>query len=191
MKVVNLLGEDFSEACKSLYAKASDNDYDLIVGIATGGLHVLDNMNTFNSIDKLILKRQRRSTKKKNKLNVSRFLRLMPMFILNKLRVLEVYLAERKFHQKGMLRDTADILVLNGDVEILKIKNIKKILIVDDAIDSGSTILDIIDFLKSKGINGEIHTAVLTVTFKKPLITPTFTLYNQVLLRCPWAMDVK
>jgi hypothetical protein len=31
----------------------------------------------------------------------------------------------------------------------------------------------------------------LTVTFKEPLVQPDFTLHNRILLRCPWAMDVK
>lgn len=190
MIVKNALGTSFTKECNELSnVVVAKFRPDLVIGIATGGLHVLDSMSEFNDIDKLYVKRQRASTKKKESRNVKKYLKYVPYTILNLIRKLEVFFAEKKF-MKARIRESHNIIVLRGDLNILNEKELK-ILIVDDAIDSGGTILDTIDFINSFDSSHIIRTAVLTVTFKEPLVQPDFTLYNQVLLRCPWAMDVK
>lgn len=72
-----------------------------------------------------------------------------------------------------------------------KIKNAKSILIVDDSIDTGATVLAIQNVIKSLNPHIIIKVAVLTVTHKKPYIEPEYTNYTRTLLRCPWAEDYK
>lgn len=190
MIVKNILGANFAKECNELSnVVVAEFKPDLVIGIATGGLHVLDSMSEFNGAEKLYIKRQRASTKKKESRNVKKYLKYIPYTILNMIRKLEVVLAEIKF-MKGRVRDSHDVIVLRGDSNKLNEKELK-ILIVDDAIDSGGTILDAIDFINSFETSHIIRTAVLTVTFKEPLVQPDFTLYRRVLLRCPWAMDIK
>ncbi len=71
------------------------------------------------------------------------------------------------------------------------IRKARKILLVDDAIDTGSTVLAIKNFINSVNQNSTVKIAVLTTTHKEPYIEADFALYNRVLLRCPWAEDYK
>ncbi|MDE7154721.1 MAG: phosphoribosyltransferase domain-containing protein, partial [Muribaculaceae bacterium] len=63
----------------------------------------------------------------------------------------------------------------------------QNILIVDDAIDTGKTLLSILNELN----NVNFKTAVLTVTIDNPKVTPHYNLFKNVILRFPWARDAK
>ena len=66
----------------------------------------------------------------------------------------------------------------------------RKVLIVDDAVDSGATMLAVAEALREANPEAEIRTAAITVTTPKPLITPDYSMYKD-LIRFPWSMDAK
>ena len=72
-----------------------------------------------------------------------------------------------------------------------QIKKTERILLVDDAIDTGSTVLAIKNFIHTIDANIEVKIAVLTTTHKEPYIKADFSLFKRVLLRCPWSEDYK
>ena len=65
-----------------------------------------------------------------------------------------------------------------------------RVLVVDDAVDSGATLATVIEAVRGVGGMREIKSAVLTVTMHDPLARPDFTLYDEnVLIRFPWSLD--
>lgn len=65
-----------------------------------------------------------------------------------------------------------------------------KVLIVDDAVDTGSSIKALIQFLESA--NSDIlavKSAVITTVTKKPLYTPDYSLYKNKCFIFPWSVD--
>jgi hypoxanthine phosphoribosyltransferase len=65
-----------------------------------------------------------------------------------------------------------------------------RVLVVDDAIDSGATMATVVEQLRDAvGDGGEVRTAVLTITTRTAVFQPDFTLYRQTLCRFPWSHD--
>lgn len=67
-----------------------------------------------------------------------------------------------------------------------------KVLLVDDAIDTGMTLKIVKNFLVNQfNETNDIKIAVVTSTNRHPVMEADFFLYNRVLIRFPWASDVK
>ncbi|HBQ8591393.1 TPA: hypothetical protein U5G31_005092 [Klebsiella pneumoniae] len=192
MKIVNLLGNDFDDACRRLHDHIEEKYHpELIIGIATGGAVVVEKMKYQEDRNILIIKKQRPFTKTKNKMKFDSWLPYLPEWINNILRLAELSFNEYRFNKKGIIdNDSTGIEILKGNVE--DIFKAKKILIVDDSVDSGATLKNCVQFIGGIMQTGtEIKTASLNVTFKKPAIFPTFLLYNRTIVRYPWANDVR
>ncbi|MCL2597907.1 MAG: phosphoribosyltransferase, partial [Paludibacter sp.] len=84
-----------------------------------------------------------------------------------------------------------EIGILSNDLSFFENPQIKNVLLVDDAIDSGATIRDTEKFLKTKNENWHIKVAVITQTFAQPLRKADYQIYNRVLVRFPWSNDFK
>lgn len=66
----------------------------------------------------------------------------------------------------------------------------KKILIVDDALDTGYSIRAIVDYLADKGYkSGLIKVAVITTTSATPVFPADYSLFEKVICRFPWSTD--
>ncbi|MFT5806636.1 MAG: hypoxanthine phosphoribosyltransferase [Moritella dasanensis] len=191
MKVLTLIGDDFVQKCDNLASLVlRDFRPDVVIGIATGGKYVVEAKSSFTNFNQLIVKRQRPATKKKEKLKILNMLKYLPKFSLDSLRSLEVYYQERKFKNNEVKRYASDVKLISGDASCLK-KPGCKVLIVDDAVDSGNTMLDVFDFISNINDSCDVKTAVLTTTFTNPIHNADFTLYSKILLRCPWALDAR
>lgn len=183
-KVITLGGDKFSKACKSLQTLVESAGFepDAIMGIQTGGTYVAVNM-----FDKLPhfnagLKRQNVTLKIGWK---ARIIKALPRFIQNALRIIESAYLEYCFKQP-------DIVPLEPDRIDSLPDNVKKLLIVDDAVDSGLTLARTIAGIRKAYPGIEIKSAVLTVTTKRPLVEPDFCVFERgTLLRSPWAVDFK
>jgi len=72
------------------------------------------------------------------------------------------------------------------------IEKARKILIIDDAIDSGKTIFQIKELLKlkTKG-DPEIFISVISWTLKESIVQPDAFVYKGSLIRFPWSKDYK
>ncbi|GAA3884375.1 hypothetical protein GCM10022405_07210 [Gibbsiella dentisursi] len=191
VKVITALGVDFDILCEKLSDKIICNySPDLIIGIATGGEIVARTVALKMDTPVMILKRQRGLTKYKSRFNISKILPFFPRWFNDFLRRYEIKYNERRFLAKGKKRNICDVMLISGELDNLS--RFSQILLIDDSVDSGGTMIDCVNFLqKFLAKNTTIKTASLNVTFKEPAFIPDFYLYKDVLIRCPWANDVR
>ena len=182
-KVKTLSSHDFDQACKSLEALAAPFCPDLVIAIPTGGCFVAQRM--FADVPHLNIGNSRPSTKTKNKhLNAMKLLRFLPRFMTNALRIIEAHRLARKPHP------LKPVNISNADK--LSITRAHRILIVDDAVDSGATMASLLEALNNIPGQRQIRCAAITSTTPSPLITPHFLLFNNsTLIRFPWAADAR
>ncbi|HDS8992547.1 TPA: phosphoribosyltransferase family protein [Klebsiella pneumoniae] len=192
MKIIDLLDAEFIVACNDLKLKVfGDYKPDLIVGIATGGAVVVDHMGLTDDKKIVIIKRQRPFTKTKNKIKLKNWLPYFPFWLSNIIRRLELSFNEYRFYNSSNRK------TLKGDVHFLKgspdsFLDARKILLVDDSIDSGVTLKECLNFINQYiSSETEVRTSSINVTFRKPIIMPDYTLYSRTIVRYPWASDVR
>jgi hypoxanthine phosphoribosyltransferase len=66
----------------------------------------------------------------------------------------------------------------------------RRLLLVDDAVDSGVTLAAVMQRLKAACPPGtEIQSAAIVQTTPRPLLAPDHVLYNGALCRFPWSFD--
>jgi len=66
----------------------------------------------------------------------------------------------------------------------------KKLLIIDDAVDTGNSLMAVINSLVSKGYRKEnLYTCVLTTTKKHPKFEADISLFNGISFAFPWSYD--
>ena len=195
MKVITLNKKELIIESKLLADRILKSSWnpDLIIGIKTGGIYVAEPlyevMKHYYPSKYAIVSLSRASTEKKKKIKIDKLLKKLPYPLLDLMRKFEVYLFEiskPKTYSPNLNKE------LNINKELEKDLSLSKtVLLVDDAIDTGNTILTIKNKLLSINPNLKIKTAVLTTTHKTSFIEADYSLYNRVLLRCPWAADYK
>ena len=167
---------------------------DIIIGIRSGGYIVAEIMTKAAAHKPLLLaiSRRRASTQQKNKIKgLKNILRLLPYFITNKLRIIEHkrLMTKPMAQQQEFIPDANEISALRG---FLQARTNSKILIVDDAVDSGATMKAVLELVRKEANSScTIKTAAITVTTDAPLIQPDYILYSHVLCRFPWSFDFK
>ena len=182
MRVITLTPEKFTEACRALQSRVEEHFMpDAVVGIARGGVIVAENM--FPLTPHAELSRQRPSTASKSRIP-DFLLRMMPRALLDILRMAESLWLNRK---KALpLADLSEISIPEG------LEGRKRILVTDDAVDSGATLDAVIRALSSALPEAEIRSAAITVTTRHPLTRPDVALFdNQTLIRFPWSKDYR
>jgi len=178
-KVITLNPEAFDSACKRLEKSVAKSGFipDMILSIRTGGLYVGESI--FPDIPHTSVKLQRPSTKAKRPC-LHKLLKILPRPILDRLRIAESLWLERKKQTKP-----------RPSLILPQLTEVKRILVVDDAVDSGFTLFTVMDAVKTARPDADIRSAVITQTTISPMIVPDYTLYNnQILIRFPWSMDV-
>lgn len=195
MKVVTILDKAFDETCRDL-AKQVDSSYkpDLIIGVLTGGGFVGQRVyKHFASLGNVLyaeISIERATTGIKTRYGLKKILRLLPEGLLNVLRVIEVLLLELKAMIFTPKR--AGEIVLSAAIDKELSQGNKKVLVVDDCVDTGATLLKVSDFLKEKyPSSNQVKFAVVTKAHRKALLEVDFFLFNRVLIRFPWSMDNK
>lgn len=184
MRVVTLDNKAFEEVCHDLAGKVVIDGYlpDLIVGIATGGVYV--SRHIMPSVPHAVISCQRPSTavKDSNK-TLMNIVQCLPLWCRNLLRIVEAMLLGCN---KSRRLPQVDI-----DKECINaIKASKYILVVDDAVDSGNTLMAVKEIIESLDSDVEIRTAAITVTTSAPAIIPDYYIYhNRTLIRFPWSKD--
>jgi hypoxanthine phosphoribosyltransferase len=187
-----LLAADFDGACAALMRRV-ETQYapDLLVGIRTGGLVVAEAMAraAVRPVTVLPLTCRRASTGTKARLGLLRTAATrLPRPMLDHLRVLEHRLltgrrkasvALQPFDHHEAATISAHIAAVSGS----------RVLVVDDAVDSGVTLATVLGLLRQTSAATEIRSAVITVTLDDPRVEPDFALYRGVLCRFPWSFD--
>lgn len=195
MRVINLLGHDFNRACQSLSFKIKETYHpDIVIGILTGGGYIgreickyLDNLD--DGVIYTEVKLQRGSTKAKEVSHLKNILRLLPQKVLDFLRILEVEFLEIK--AKIVKPNRYGTIILPENIIFQLAQGKRKILLVDDCIDTGYTLKIIKEYIENKYPNNIIKIAVITTAHRYPVINADFQLYKKVLIRFPWAYDTK
>jgi uncharacterized protein len=185
---------DFDAACASLMrAVLQDYDPTLLIGIRTGGLVVAEAMA--RSIERVPLVMpltcRRPSTAAKSRLPMlHKVLARMPRDAVDTMRILEHRLLAPRRQRLAKVPhvDRTEAAVIAALLQ--NALSSQRVLVVDDAIDSGVTLATVIELLRGTcPENTDIRTAVITVTLEQPRITPDYSLYNGVLCRFPWSFD--
>lgn len=99
--------------------------------------------------------------------------------MLDRLRIAEAWWLERKGHPASV-----------PQVVLPPISGAARILVVDDAVDSGATLLGVVNAAKAAVPLADVRSAVITQTTTAPMTAPDYTLYNdKTLIRFPWSLD--
>lgn len=186
MKVKSLDDRQFEECCSKLASmiKTEWSNPDIIVGIKSGGKYVADKIAMYFPEVSLTYAVSRRPSTRKKK-NVGKFLKFLPTVILNGLRIVEsMFLKNFGSRERQVTLKFGDLPANEPDNRQIKI------LIVDDAVDSGETLLAVKNRISEMSDNTEIKTAVITVTTDNPVIKPDYTVFDdKTLIRFPWSID--
>lgn len=195
MKVVTLNQNDFNNTCYRLADEMLKTCVPAaLIGVRTGGAVVAHYVHVKLQKEKLLVTcfeatASRNSTKVKRKANISKLFSLFPVFVLNILRSFEYYFL--KLMMKLQVKQNRNVEFDKSLCNQLARMHEGCVYIIDDAIDSGSTIKNILDKCRSINPALDYKVAVLVVTQKQPEIFPDTYLYKDVLLRFPWSSDFK
>lgn len=192
MRVKTLLGDSFKHACFRLGQKVTDGYCpDIIVGILTGGGYVgREFAKEWPDARYIETRVQRKDTAKKEKGVRHKVLQILPYFILNWLRMAEMLYEDLKAKKSNPKREGK--VELPDDVDKLLKEKKQNVLLVDDAIDTGTTLKLIHETLSNRYPLATIKIAVITVTSNKPMIDADYYIYHdRTLVRFPWSNDVK
>ena len=178
-KVVTLNNEGFISACKCLEAEILSSGFlpDVVVGIESGGRYVADEI-FLEQTHCYIAKHRPGSKSKKNIL--SGIIGRLPVPVADMLRIIESYMLS--------IRKLKNTHAFETDIPS-NIRDSSKILVVDDAIDTGNTMLSVVMSLKNTNPSAEIRTAVIVRTLTSSRHKPDYCLYNNILIRFPWSID--
>ena len=192
MKVITVSRNNFSNLCLDLYRNVlSSFSPEILISIATGGDYVAQEIVNKNAIEWRSVKLQRPSTKNKNRHVTTLFTKTMtlvlPYFMLNLFRNAEHYFL--LITNKGIRYNDVRAVSIQIDRELLVNK---KILIIDDAVDSGATLASVRERIEAltDGLS-HVKTAAIVVTSRDSIIKPDFFLYEYCLIRFPWSLDYK
>ena len=180
MKVITLDPKALSAACLRLEEAARGFAPDLIVGIATGGEEVARRM--FADLPHASVRCRRPGSERKDH-NPRLFwlIRRLPRPFRDLMRIAEA----RLLAIRGTRAEERTVEV--SPEAARAIAHASRILVVDDAADSGATLAAV---LRALGTAKSTAVAVLTVTTAAPAVRPDYTLYdNRTLLRFPWSKD--
>jgi hypoxanthine phosphoribosyltransferase len=192
--VITLKQPAFDAACASLMRMVmADYEPTLLIGIRTGGLVVAEAMARSLSQPLVVLPLtcRRPGTATKSRLPLlHEVLGALPRGVVDAMRIVEHRLlaSRRKRSAKAPSVDhneAAAIVAL-----LAERRETHRLLVVDDAVDSGATLAAVMELLRSQCPSGtEICTAVITVTLASPRVMPDFVLHHRVLCRFPWSFD--
>jgi len=178
MKVLTFTPEIFARECRRLERLAGTAP-DLVVGIASGGVHVAERI--FPAAPHVSVSCRRPSTATKTRMEpVFKLIRLLPLAVRDRLRVFEATRLRRSRPHPMPSVNVPDAA-----------RHARDILVVDDAVDSGATMRAVTEAIRTANPGARIRTAAITVTTPMPLIWPDMTLYTNVLIRFPWARDYR
>ena len=184
MKYIELSRKDIEEQCKD-WAKEIQKSYqpDLIVYVAKAGYLIGREMKDVFNVPLVGISASREGNALKEVFGpiVSR----MPNFVRNALIALEL---KSDTHSKNTERK----IHLHEGMESMKKKGFKHILVVDDSVDTGHSMIQVVNTLKNLFTNAEVKIAGLNVWDKsRSIIDTDFALYKNTVIKTPMSKDSK
>jgi uncharacterized protein len=194
MQVVTLSESDFVGLSQELYRRVIADGYapTHIVAIASGGTRVRDAIKPI--IDPAVafvdVALSRQLTRQKKRFRISALLSRLPYVFTDRLRILEHWIRLLCFDPRKSIIAVPDSSC--AELQQIAARDGVRILVLDDAADSGVTLSRVLRALAGQE-NGraEIRTAVITSTWKSPLVRPNYYVFNGVLCRFPWSHDYR
>lgn len=179
-KILTLNDKTFAEHCRRLRESVADSGFEpeVVVSIPKTGNLIAQTACSSDNYLSVTLIRHTKGSKAKGFLKP--LLKKLPRSINNFLRKLEArYLMHRKDHMESV-----EIIVPRECMAA------GRILVIDDAVDTGATLKAVVDKIKAANPNADVRSAVMTITSAKPLVIPDYYLYNnRTLIRFPWSVD--
>ena len=183
----------FNGACAKLM-RLVEGDFapHVVVGIRTGGLTVARAMVEASTARLAVLPItcQRAGTAAKSRLPWLRpLLSALPDPLVDCLRQVEhrLLIARRTRKPPRQSINQAEAAAIAAALETVPAA---RVLIADDAVDSGVTLLTVVQALRALcGPDTEFRTAAITQTHESPALAPDYVLYRGVLCRFPWSFD--
>lgn len=188
----DLYAGDFTDVCVQLAEAVGEFRPDLVVGIETGGARVAEGMvATLDHPDQVNVRVQRPATKVKSRLGVGRLAGRLPRAVVDRLRWAEVELREALVGSRPSPVESmaCDLLATTRLRDAAA--DARRILVVDDTIDSGRTLSVVRRAVEMANPGAQIRTAVLASTWRKPPLEPDYCLFGRTLLRMPWSFDAQ
>lgn len=190
MKVLTATYDEFTDMCDRLgeMIVKGGMEPDVIIGVLRGGGYVADILSRhFPTAKRADIKIQRNLSATKGNRLIRSAMRYIPPVILNIARMIESYCTR---YRPTPSRD-GDLSLPEDLTDYLSYAP-RRVLIVDDAIDSGATMLAAVSSLRERYPHTDISTAAITVTTPHPAVDADFYIYhNNTLIRFPWAADSK
>lgn len=194
MKVITLETSLFKAICHKLALTVKEQYHpDVVIAILSGGGYVaremLPTLNNGKTIAYGEISACRPGNAVKQKKSTRSILASMPRWLLDYARKAESIIL-RIFPRSG--NRNISLNNLDYDTIIVLSRGNCRILIVDDAIDSGATMTGVIDALEEQFPGNTIKTAAITVTTPQPSHKVDFKIFkNHELVRFPWSKDMK
>lgn len=183
MEFLELSIENLKKENEKLYNIVVHNyDFDCVIFIARGAYLIGKDIAEFKKVPLLEVFATRKGGKLKKLLRP--ILQIIPSGIKKKLREKEF---NSNVHEKNIDRN------INYDEKIWsKYKDRKKILIVDDSVDTGYSMLYVRDEVQKFFESAEVKVAALNCFEKSSkLVKTNFYLYKNSMLKGPWSNDSK
>lgn len=167
----------------------------LVVGIRTGGLIVAECMvgAASTAVPLLPVTCRRATTGAKSRTPLFRAaLATLPQSVVDLLRR-----AEHRLLSATRTHSTRPQEIDLGEVDaiadwVAHIAAPSRILLADDAVDSGVTLGTVLGHLRAVcPSDTEIRTAVITQTLAQPMTRPDYALFHGTLCRFPWSFDAR
>lgn len=184
----------FEAACAELMRQVETHfEPTLIVGIRSGGLIVAHSMAhaAQQGLDVLPVTSRRASTAAKERVPfIGSILKRLPRPAVDALRRIEHrWMTAGRAHRSR--QQWVDMEEVNQVAQRLQgMLEPRRLLVVDDAVDSGVTFATVMQRLKAVCPPGtEFRSAAITQTMPRPLLVPDYVLYNGALCRFPWSFD--
>ena len=182
MEYIELSLKNVKEESKKLYSdiEKKNFEYDLVIFIAKGSFPIGKELALLNNVPLLEIKATR--TGGSFKKIIKPFFKLIPKKTLIKLRAKEM---NSDYHEVN-----SDRYIEFNKTIYNKYSSRKNILLVDDSIDSGYSIIETKKALQEYFINANIKTAVFNY-MSKAIIIPDFNIYKDTMICGPWSSDSK
>lgn len=174
-------------------AQQCPEGFDLMVGVRRGGVFVADAV--WRSLPdgfcgNIVNVTMQRPTTRGKGAKLAAVLGNVPLWMLNSARILEAHWLRLRDTFRKDRRKKHRMLVSTGELPPLPPN--PRLLLVDDAIDSGATLAAVISGLREHYGPLEVKVAVITVTTDEPKVAADFYMYHDhTLIRFPWSIDYK
>lgn len=188
LKLVVLMKNDFIEIelgdtniIALEFLSIIDYDFDMVIYISKSGYLIGEAIATISHKNSLEMKSKRKNNDKKS-IYLSKVVNKLPKDLIHFL---------KEYERKNSYYDVSSKRILYYDKEEYKKQKPKRILIFDDAIDTGYTLNKVKNEIEKIYKDASIKVAVLNYFTDRDSIRPDYYLYKDSIISAPWTIDNK